>query len=201
MNHLKTLTMVSMKKKVLQGTTFERNFQKHFTWMSNSRKGNRVFVSPPKSLVGIGLSWPSRTVARFFNDLKMDNITTMSPGIISFDLVFYISFQKHSLLLTFMKGNTVFEFFMDSQSKILKVGTNNGLPLGPKLCQDVKFWTRFQKIFTWMNRQLAKLLSGFVTGQIAVAKAVVMVEAQSFVWEMTTVAAALELSLSFRICS
>ena len=50
------------------------------------------------------------------------------------------------------------------------------------------------------NRQLAKLLSGFVTGQIAVAKAVVTVAAQSFVWEMT-IAAAFELSLSFRICS
>ena len=36
------------------------------------------------------------------------------------------------------------------------------------------------------NRQLAKLLSGFVTGQIAVAKAVVTVAAQSFVWEMNS---------------
>ena len=55
------------------------------------------------------------------------------------------------------------------------------------------------KKYAYCNRQLAKLLSGFVTGQIAVAKAVVTVAAQSFVWEMTT-AAALELSLSFRIC-
>ena len=36
-----------------------------------------------------------------------------------------------------------------------------------------------------LNRQLAKLLSGFVTGQIAVAKAVVTVAAQSCAREMT----------------
>ena len=48
--------------------------------------------------------------------------------------------------------------------------------------------------------QLAKLLSGFVTGQITVAKVVVTVAAQSLAsgkWP----AAALELSLSFRSCS
>ena len=32
------------------------------------------------------------------------------------------------------------------------------------------------------NRQLAKLLSGFVTGQIMVAKVVVTVAAQSLAW-------------------
>ena len=32
------------------------------------------------------------------------------------------------------------------------------------------------------NRQLAKLLSGFVTGQITVAKVVVTVAAQSLAW-------------------
>ena len=37
--------------------------------------------------------------------------------------------------------------------------------------------------FSFHNRQLAKLLSGFVTGQIAVAKVVVTVAAQSLAWE------------------
>ena len=50
-------------------------------------------------------------------------------------------------------------------------------------------------------RQLAKLLSGFVTGQITVAKVVVTVAAQSLAWGRKWLAAALELSLSFRSCS
>ena len=52
----------------------------------------------------------------------------------------------------------------------------------------------------WVNRQLAKLLSGFVTGQITVAKVVVTVAAQSLAWGKW-LAATLELSLSFRSCS
>ena len=44
-----------------------------------------------------------------------------------------------------------------------------------------------------LNRQLAKLLSGFVTGQIAVAKVVVTVAAQSLAWGKWP-AATLELS-------
>ena len=52
------------------------------------------------------------------------------------------------------------------------------------------------------NRQLEKLLSGFVKGQITVAKVVVTVaaRAQSLAWGKW-LAAALELSLSFRSCS
>ena len=66
-----------------------------------------------------------------------------------------------------------------------------------------KIITKLWKIITkslGKNRQLAKLLSGFVTGQITVAKVVVTVAAQSLAWGKW-LAAALELSLSFRSCS
>ena len=65
MNHLKTLTMVSMETKVVSRDSFLTIFQKKFTRM-DSEKGNRVFVrgaqcappwflEPKKSLVWIGL--------------------------------------------------------------------------------------------------------------------------------------------------
>ena len=67
MNHLKTLTMVSMETKVVSRDSFWTSFQKKFTWM-DSEKGNRVFargaqcappppwfLEPKKSLVWIGL--------------------------------------------------------------------------------------------------------------------------------------------------
>ena len=44
-----------------------------------------------------------------FNDLKLGNTITMTLRILSFDLVF-LSFQKKVLLLTFSKGNKVFDF-------------------------------------------------------------------------------------------
>ena len=92
-----------------------------------------------------------------FNDLKW---AILSPWQREWchSIWFFISFQKMLVLLTFNKGNMVFHFEWGFPVKNLKhmnhLKTLTMVSMKPKLCQEIHFWTSFQKsLLEWISEK------------------------------------------------